>query len=298
MNRPEESKEVPEHFSSEVTNSWISSNFDLSAASHQGHVRENNEDRYLAVRFGRSLESVSTNIDQHLLEKSYIFTGYGMLVADGIGGLDLGEVASSTALIKLVELILDTPDWTLALKRERDVRTVLQRMTQRFLQIDETLREEAKNHPALNRMATTLTVAGILGTDLVIGHVGDSRAYLLRGTELKQLTTDHTLAQALIDAGVANRDDPATRSMRHVLTAAIGSMGELIDQQVERYQLKSEDRILLCTDGLTEMVDDKTIAEVLREATSSQSACNTLVDLALGAGGVDNITVVVARCGG
>jgi len=141
MNRPEESKEVPEHFSSEVTNSWISSNFDLSAASHQGHVRENNEDRYLAVRFGRSLESVSTNIDQHLLEKSYIFTGYGMLVADGIGGLDLGEVASSTALIKLVELILDTPDWTLALKRERDVRTVLQRMTQRFLQIDETLRE-------------------------------------------------------------------------------------------------------------------------------------------------------------
>ena len=167
------------------------------------------------MRFGRSLESVSTNIDEHLLEQSYIFTGYGMLVADGIGGLDHGEVASSTALTKLVELILDTPDWTLALKRERDVRIVLQRMTKRFLQIDETLREEAKNHPALNRMATTLTVAGILGTDLVIGHVGDSRAYLFRGNELKQLTTDHTLAQALIDAGVANRDDPATRSMRH-----------------------------------------------------------------------------------
>jgi len=297
MNRPEESKEVPGHFPSEVTNTWMSSKFDLGAASHQGHVRENNEDRYLAVRFGRSLESVSTNIDEHLLEQSYIFTGYGMLVADGIGGMDHGEVASSTALTKLVELILDTPDWTLALKRERDVRTVLQRMTKRFLQIDETLREEAKNHPALNRMATTLTVAGILGSDLVIGHVGDSRAYLFRGNELKQLTTDHTLAQALIDAGVANRDDPATRSMRHVLTAAIGSMGELIDPQVERYQLERGDRVLLCTDGLTEMVDDRMIAEVLLNATSSQSACKTLVDLALGAGGVDNITVVIARCG-
>jgi PPM family protein phosphatase len=296
MNRPEESKEVPEQFPSEVNNTCLSSEFDLSAASHQGHVRENNEDRYLAVRFGRSLESMSTNIDEHLLEQSYSFTGYGMLVADGIGGLDLGEVASSTALTKLVELILDTPDWTMALKRERDVRTVLQRMTQRFLLIDETLREEAKNYPALTRMATTLTVAGVLGTDLVIGHVGDSRAYLFRGTELKQLTTDHTLAQALIDAGVANRDDPATRSMRHVLTAAIGSMGEHIDPQVERYHLKSGDQILLCTDGLTEMVDDKTIAEVLREATSSQSACKALIDLALAAGGVDNITVVVARC--
>jgi serine/threonine protein phosphatase PrpC len=296
MNRPEESKEVPEHFPSQVNNTWRSSEFDLGAASHQGHVRENNEDRYLAVRFGRSLESMSTNIDEHLLEQSYVVKGYGMLVADGIGGLDLGEVASSTALTKLVELILDTPDWTMALKRERDVRTVLQRMTQRFLQIDETLREEAKNYPSLTRMATTLTVAGILGTDLIIGHVGDSRAYLFRGTELKQLTTDHTLAQALIDAGVANRDDPATRSMRHVLTAAIGSMGEHIDPQVERYHLKSGDQILLCTDGLTEMVDDKTIAEVLSEATSSQSACKTLIDLALAAGGVDNITVAVARC--
>ena len=296
MDRPEESKEVPEQFPN-MSNTWKDSGVDLGAASHQGHVRENNEDRYLAVRFGRYLESLSTNIDKDLLEQSYCFTGYAMLVADGIGGLDLGEVASSTALTKLVELILDTPDWTLTLKRERDVRIVLQRMTQRFLQIDETLREEAKNYPALTRMATTLTVAGILGTDLVIGHVGDSRAYLFRGTELKQLTTDHTLAQALIDAGVANRDDPATRSMRHVLTAAIGSMGELIDPQVERYQLKSGDRILLCTDGLTEMVDDKTIAEVLRDATSSQSACKSLVDLSLGAGGVDNITVIVARCG-
>ncbi len=144
-------------------------------------------------------------------------------------------------------------------------------------------------------MGTTLTVAGTLGNDLVIGHIGDSRAYLLRGTSFKQLTTDHTLAQALIDAGVANFDDPAPRSMRHVLTAAIGSLDERIEPQVQRFRLSSGDQLLLCTDGLTEMVEDDLIASVLREAKSAQTACQNLIDLALGAGGTDNTTVVLAR---
>jgi len=109
------------------------------------------------------------------------------------------------------------------------------------------------------------------------------------------LTTDHTLAQALIDAGVANRDDPASRSMRHVLTAAVGSLGEQIDPQVQRFELSGGDRLLLCTDGLTEMVDDETIAQVLDEAKSAQGACQDLVDLALAGGGTDNVTVVLAH---
>jgi protein phosphatase len=134
-----------------------------------------------------------------------------------------------------------------------------------------------------------------LGSDLVIGHVGDSRAYLLRGDELKQLTTDHTLAQALIDAGVANRDDPASRSMRHVLTAAVGSLGEQIGPQVQRFKICAGDKLLLCTDGLTEMVEDSTIASVVSEAKSAQAACQDLVDLSLAAGGTDNVTVVLAH---
>jgi len=144
-------------------------------------------------------------------------------------------------------------------------------------------------------MGTTLTVAGALGSDLVVGHVGDSRAYLLRDRRLRQLTTDHTLAQALIDAGVAKRDDPATRSMRHVLTAAIGALDERVEPQVQRFRLYEGDKLLLCTDGLTEMVDDDTITTVLREAKSAQTASQSLVDLALAAGGVDNITIIVAQ---
>ena len=83
--------------------------------------------------------------------------------------------------------------------------------------------------------------------------------------------------------------------MRHVLTAAVGSLGEQIDPQVLRLKLSAEDRLLLCTDGLTEAVEDETIARVMRESTSSQAACQALVDLALGSGGTDNITVVLAH---
>ena len=273
---------------------WACLDVDLGAVSHQGLVRESNQDSFLVMKFGRSLENLMTNLYEDLIEQSYFMTGYGLLVADGMGGMAGGDVASRLALSKLVELIVDTSDWTLALQRHKDVMTVLERMTDRFLQIDHIIRKEADNDESLQGMGTTLTIAGTIGNDLIIGHVGDSRAYLFHGDKLTQLTTDHTLAQALIDAGVANPDDPASRSMRHVLTAAVGSLGEQIDPQVQHFELRDGDKLLLCTDGLTEMVDDATIAQVIREAKSAQSACQVLVDLALAGGGSDNVTVVLA----
>jgi protein phosphatase len=267
----------------------------IGGATHQGHVRENNEDCYLLLRFGRSLEKLATNLPDHLLEQNYSLTGYGMLVADGMGGMAAGEVASRMALTTLIELVVDTSDWTLGLQRDRDVKTVLERMTRRFYHIDKVLRDEARIDDSLHGMGTTLTVAATIGSDVVLGHVGDSRAYLLRGDTFRQLTTDHTLAQALIDAGVASSDDPAPRSMRHVLTAAIGSLDERIEPQVQRLGLLPGDQLLLCTDGLTEMVTDELIAGVLHEAKTVDDACQTLIDLALAGGGFDNITVALTR---
>lgn len=278
-----------------LSENWTPLEGEVAAATHQGHVRDNNEDSYFLMRFGRSLEKLATNLEEYFVEENYALTGYGLLVADGMGGMAAGDVASRMAICKLIELLVDTPDWTLALKRNKDVKTVFERMTRRFYEIDRTLKDEAKSDNTLYGMGTTLTVAGTLGNDLVLGHVGDSRAYLLRGDIFRQLTRDHTLAQMLIDAGVASSDDPAPRSMRHVLTAAIGSLDERIEPQVQRFRLCPGDQLLLCTDGLTEMVDDELIASVLRNSSSAQLACDNLIDVALGGGGTDNITVVVAR---
>ena len=144
-------------------------------------------------------------------------------------------------------------------------------------------------------MGTTLTVAISLGSTLLIGHVGDSRAYVMRGDSLHQMTNDHTLAQALVDAGIANPKDATKQALRHVLTAALGTSSEHADPQVLRVRLFHNDQVLLCTDGLSEMVTNQTIASVLSEASSPKAACDSLIDLALSAGGMDNVTVVVAR---
>lgn len=268
---------------------------DLAGLSHGGHVRPTNEDHYFVARIERSLETLTTNLAPGILPNSFAETAYGLLVADGLGSMAAGEVASSSALCKLVELVVKTPDWIMRLDQSEDMGVVLERMTQRFRQIDDDLREQATKNPALGGMGTTLTVAISLGADLVIGHIGDSRAYLLRGARLHQLTRDHTMAQAMVDAGIASPQDAATQAMRHVLTAALGSTGEKSDPEIQRLNLRDGDQLLLCTDGLTEMVEDKVIASVLRDAASADTACGGLIDLALAAGGTDNVTAVLAR---
>jgi protein phosphatase len=280
-----------------LAQTWTPLSVDIAAATHRGLVRKNNEDHYLVVEFGRTLKTVDTNLDDALLESSYELSGYGMIVADGMGGMAGGEVASSMALTRLVELVVDTPDWFLSIETDNHAETVFKRMTERFMNVDEALKGRAQNDRSLLGMGTTLTVAGALGNDLIVGHIGDSRAYLLRGTKLNQITSDHTLAQALIDAGITKPEEPASRSMRHVLTAALGAMGKSVEPEMHRLQLAAGDQLLLCTDGLTEMVADSLITSVLREASSVKRACIDLVDLALAAGGLDNITVIVARFG-
>src|SRR5215831_3272797 len=269
---------------------------DVAAATHAGHVRTNNEDHYLVIRFGRSLEFLQTNVNPEVLRPNYSLTGYGLLVADGLGGMAGGEIASRTALTKIVNVVIATPDWILGFEDPANLDMVMARMTERFLKVDETLKSEADQDASLIGMGTTLTTAATLNNDMVVAHIGDSRAYLFRNHKLTQLTRDHTVAQELIDAGI-DRSDPATQSMRHVLTAALGSLGSRTQPQVQRIRLQDHDQVLLCTDGLTEMVDDKTIASLLRNTSTAAKACEDLTTVALAAGGSDNVTVVLARFG-
>ena len=270
---------------------------DIGASSDRGSVRQNNEDHYLVIRFGRSLVTCQTNLDESLLQPDHVKSGVGMMVADGLGGAAGGEVASSMALARLVELLVHTPDWILSVDTERSVTTVLERMSRRFQQIDDTLRSHAEQNYGLRGMGTTLTVAGTIGRDMFIGHVGDSRAYLLRGGELKQLTSDHTLAQAMVDSGLAGPEDSAARAIRHILTRAIGLSAEEIQPQIRRLRLFEGDQVLLCTDGLTNVVNEQSITSVMIETDSAQNACDTLIASALEAGAPDNVTLVIARFG-
>src|SRR5678809_860744 len=148
---------------------------DLAAQTHQGHVRDNNEDHYLAVRVTRSLENIVTNLSAEALPKSFDEIAYGMLVADGIGGTAAGEVASSAALLKLMELALETPDWMMTTNQPEAAPTIMRRMTQRFWKIDDELRAQAESNSSLRGMGTTLTAALSLGTEVFLAHLGDSR---------------------------------------------------------------------------------------------------------------------------
>ncbi|HSE22423.1 MAG TPA: protein phosphatase 2C domain-containing protein [Pyrinomonadaceae bacterium] len=270
---------------------------DIAGASHQGHKRKNNEDHYLAVRFQRSLETLSTNVKEGHLISTFEETGYGMVVADGMGGMAGGEVASRMALCKLIELVVNTPDWFMRFSEPEDVVKLTQRITQRFHQIDEALKNQTKVDPSLLGMGTTLTLGVSLGSHLLVGHIGDSRAYLVREEKMHQLTSDHTLAQALIDAGIVRPDDPTTRTTRHVLTTALGAIAKGTEPEVQRVDIKMGDQVLLCTDGLTEMVPDDQIAAILNSTGSSDNASQELINAALDGGGRDNITVVIARYG-
>jgi protein phosphatase len=143
-------------------------------------------------------------------------------------------------------------------------------------------------------MGSTLTGARSLGRDLLIVHVGDSRAYLLRAGGLHRLTKDHTYAQMLVDCGKLEACDIATSGLGHVLTNALGGSSEHVDVDVDLLRLEDRDRLLLCSDGLSDLVEDDTIAQTLTGAETSAAACAQLVQLALDRGGRDNVTVIVA----
>ena len=160
---------------------------DLAGLSHPGRAGSTNQDHFLDRRFGRILETVMTNLPADKLPGRAESVGYGMLVADGLGGARAGEVASSTAISTLFALCTQTPDWIFS-TGEQETAVVMQRMEERFRQIDATLRSQGNADPKLAGMATTMTLVASLGPRLVVGHVGDSRCYLFRGQDLHQLT--------------------------------------------------------------------------------------------------------------
>ena len=267
---------------------------DVFAMTDKGHVRTQNEDHFLVLRGGRAVETVMSNLGESQPGDLFEETAFGMVVADGVGGEAAGEVASRQAIYTLLSLALHQPDWNFRWgPKERNA--VMWRMKDRFRRVNAALLREAAATSGLSGMCTTMTAAVSHGDDLIIGHVGDSRAYLVHDKKLIRLTRDHTLGERLVEDGTHKPNDRLVRELRNVLMQALGSRETECIPDVHDYLLEDGDQVMLCTDGLSDMVDDTLIQAVLNESSSAKAACQSLVDLALSNGGRDNITVVVAR---
>jgi PPM family protein phosphatase len=228
-----------------------------AARSDVGQVREVNEDSYL--------------VEEPL---------FG--VADGMGGHVAGDVASQTVISVITEKASEpaSPNALPDLLKEAN----------------SAIWEKAQSDPSLHGMGTTCTLVLLEGERAFFAHVGDSRAYLFRDGELSQLTEDHTLVQRMVNEGRIGREDAHLHPQRSIITRALG-----VDREVEvdtfEIRVRDGDRLLLCSDGLTSMVPDRRIEEILTDESDPQRAGDRLIALANEAGGEDNITVVIVDIG-
>jgi protein phosphatase len=258
-----------------------------------GHIRKTNEDHYAVVKRSRIREILSTNLPTSLLPGAEQ-SSYVMAVADGMGGAAFGEIASMLALHFGWTLGFDEVKWNIKVDPAEldDLEDKFKVMLEK---IDARLIARMNQEPRTRGMGTTLTAAYTIGFEAVIGHVGDSRAYLIRDGHARRLTRDHTLAQDLADHGVIDQDEVDSHRLSHVLTNVLGGPVPGVTPDVFHIRLMSGDHLLLCSDGLTIGVKDEELAAAVDAAPSVDAAAQALEALALERGGRDNITLVLTR---
>lgn len=262
---------------------------EIGAESDVGQVRENNEDHYAIIKRTRHCEMVKTNLPDDNI--AYVNQeSYGMLVADGVGGENFGQFASQLVLETICQSASQATSWLMKFK-DFEANDTQERIEAYVGQIQNAFKFHSQLDIGKSNMGTTLTLAYLMPPHVVIAHIGDSRAYVLRDSQLKQVTNDHTVAQELIDRGA---DAETVQGLRHILINSLSPTRSDVDVDVMHLELKTGDRLLLCTDGLSDMVDSSSIIGVM-ESHKPQSACEKLIKLANEAGGRDNITVLVAE---
>jgi protein phosphatase len=266
---------------------------DFAARSHRGCVRRENDDHFLVFRFGRYQETLFTSLSSVDVPQRFDEGAYAAVVADGIGGGGAGGVASRVAIATLAHLALRFGKWNMRID-PGTAAEVMDRSEWFYQYTNESVLKRRREHPELARMATTLTAFYSAGLDMFIAHVGHSRCYLFRNGTLTQLTSDQTLREHFATSKGPAPVEQAMGDMKHVLTGVIGTD---LDPgvTVEHFQLAHDDCVLLCTNGLTDMVDDDVIADVLAARRTPSEHCDHLIDLALANGGNDNVTAVLAQ---
>jgi PPM family protein phosphatase len=259
----------------------------------KGKVRTTNEDQFLVAELTKAMRVWQTSLPEPKLqvgeERAHLF-----LVADGMGGHRAGERASGLAVAAIEQFTLNSFKWFLG-SDSPDAARVLAQLQAAIRHADARILEEAAEHPELSGMGTTVTMAFHLGAQLCVIHVGDSRAYLYRDRELYQLTEDHTLVADMVRSGALRPDQVGEHALRHTITNVVGGPELGVKVEARALEVQSGDRLLLCSDGLTEMVTNEAIAATLDAETASEAAAKKLLALANDGEASDNITLIVVR---
>ena len=228
------------------------------------------------------VDDVPTRFDEY---------GYGMIVADGMGAG--GESASRLAITTLVQLQIEFGRWHVRIA-EPIAYELLDRAERFYGNVDSTLLQAS--HDTQRSLRTTLTAVYTAGNELIFAHVGHSRAYLFRDDQLTQLTRDHSLAGERPGKTLTLEVSPAAQDQHHIVTKTLGAGGAgRLRLDIERCGLLDGDRILLCTNGLTDVLADARIASELRAHGTPEDQSRALVDLAAELGGTDDATALVAH---
>jgi PPM family protein phosphatase len=267
---------------------------EIAAASDCGRIRTHNTDHYLAVRLGRLQETIVTSLAAGDLPLRFEEYGYSMLIADGLGDDEVGTRASRMALSALAYLAIRYGKWNVRISPET-ASEVKDQGAFLYREANAVLVQASQADLRLATMAASLTAVYIAGTDLFFAHAGHSRAFLFRNGALIQLTTDHRVRETeTSESRVVKPQERPRIDQRHVVTESLGGRAGGPNVEIEHVQLWSDDRVLLCTNGLTDVVSEERIADVLAPRRGPKDDCKRLVDLALTAGGPDNVTVLVA----
>lgn len=250
--------------------------------SNVGRVRTNNEDNYLFTQVGSGLIN-AVSPDSPNADNQWIF-----IVADGMGGGQAGEVASQLAVAGVAQSFTDQ----LTANKQLTPQAFAKALTHAVEETNRSIFQESQENQELTGMGTTLTAAAVSGTILTVAQLGDSRAYLLRDNSITQLTKDQSLVAQMVEAGKITPQEAKTHPRRNVILQAMGVLPR-VDVAIATANLKRNDRMVLCSDGLWGKVEPEEIVEFVHRF-EPQAACESLVRLANERGGEDNVTVIVA----
>lgn len=237
------------------------------ASSDIGKAREINQDYY-------SIPKPEDNLQLFIL-------------ADGMGGYNGGEIASSLATTSVKSYIENNFE-----KIEHNKEAILEMIKNAIEYANMVVFEKSKQEPNLEGMGTTLDICFIYNNKVYVGHVGDSRVYRIRGEVIRKLTKDHSYVQQLVEDGKITREEAEHHPKKNMLLKALGCTA-YVEPDLRARNIENGDILLMCSDGLTNMVEEKEIYRVVKE--NSETAAKVLVDLANEAGGYDNITVVIIK---